>query len=1115
MKRIFTILLMLCTSIAFSQNAPITFETGANGNTWTWTTFENGTNPPPAQVVANPSATGINTSATVLMMTMQTTGQPWAGVESSHGAGIGSFTLSASNAIVKIMVYKPVISDVAIKFATPSGGSTGELKVANTLINQWEELTFNFSSKIGEVNDQIIIFLDFQARTTTNVCYFDNITFSAATSSTDPTVAAPTPTKAANQVISMFSNAYTNVTVDTWRTSWSNATLTDLQIVGNDTKKYSALDFVGIETVVNQINADTMQNFNIDVWTTNVTTFKIKLVDFGANAAFGGGDDKEHELTFTPVLNQWNTFSIPLSNFINLTTRGHIAQIILVGQPTGTGTVFIDNVYFSKSAPVVIAPTVAAPTPIKAANQVISMFSNAYTNVTVDTWRTSWSNATLLDTTIVGNDTKKYSALDFVGIETVVNQINADSMQHFNIDVWTTNVTTFKVKIVDFGANAAFGGGDDKEHELSFTPTLNQWNTFSIPLVDFTNLTTRGHIAQLILVGQPTATGTVFIDNVYFSKSNIAPITAPTVAAPTPTKPAVDVKSMFSNAYTNVTVDTWRTSWSNATLTDTTIQGNDTKKYSALDFVGIETVGANLINADSMQTLNIDMWTANLTTFKVKLVDFGADAAFGGGDDKEHELSFTPTLNQWNTLTIPLTDFVNLTTRAHIAQMILVGQPTGTGTVYIDNVYFSRVSNPVVVIPTTPAPTPTKPSTDVISMYSNAYTNVTVDTWRTSWSNAILVDTTIQGNDTKKYANLDFVGIETTGANMINATDMTSFHMNVWTNNATTFRIKLVDFGTDGAFGGGDDSEHELAFTPALNTWNSYDILLTDFVNLTGKAHIAQLILSAIPAGSAHVFIDNVYFSKAAVVLEPTTAAPNPGSAAINVISMFSNKYTNVAVDTWRTSWSNAVLTEMQIQGNDTKKYTSLDFVGVESTGANLINATSMDTIHLDMWTPNITTFRIKVVDFGADASFGGGDDTEHELAFTPVQNEWNTLHIPFSDFTNLTSRAHIAQLIFSALPTGLGTVYIDNVYCSKKPLVGVNNKENANISIYPNPSSDVLHFEGFNVNETNQVSIFDLQGKLVERYELNGNGSINIQNLNKGMYLVKVANQVTRIVKM
>ncbi len=944
MKRIITLsVALLISSLGFSQNAPITFETGAHGNTWTWTTFENGTNPPAAQVVANPSATGINTSSTVLKMTMQTTGQPWAGVETSHGAGIGTFTLSASNAIVKIMVYKPIISDVGIKFATSTGGSTGELKVANTVINQWEELTFDFSSKIGEINDQIIVFLDFQARTSTNVCYFDNISFSAA--NLTPTIPAPTPTKPSTDVISMFSNAYTNVAVDTWRTSWSSATLTDLQIQGNDTKKYSALDFVGIEFVGPKvINADSMQTLNMDIWTSNVTTFKVKLVNFGADSVFGGGNDTEHELTFTPTAGSWNTLNIPLANFTGLASRAQLAQMILVGQPTGTGTIFVDNIYFAKSTPLPTSPTVAAPTPTKASSDVISMFSNAYTNVAVDTWRTSWSSAT---------------------------------------------------------------------------------------------------------------------------------------------------------------------------LTDLQIQGNDTKKYSALDFVGIETVGPNLINADSMQTLHIDMWTANVTTFKVKLVDFGADAAFAGGDDKEHELTFTPIAGQWNTLNIPLADFTGLTTRAHLAQMILVGQPTGTGTVFIDNVYFSKPSAPLPTEPTVAAPTPTKNAADVISMFSNAYTNVAVDTWRTGWSNATLTDVQVQGNDTKKYSALDFVGIETTGPNLINASTMTSFHMDVWTANATTFRIKLVDFGTDAAFGGGDDTEHELVFNPNAGAWNTYNILLTDFINLTGKSHIAQLILSALPAGSATVFIDNVYFSKAPTVLEPTVAAPTPIALPANVISMFSNAYTNVTVDTWRTSWSNATLTETQVAGNDVKKYTALDFVGIETTGANLINASTMDTFHVDMWTPNMTTFRVKLVDFGNDAAFGGGDDTEHELVFTPVLNEWNSLDIPLTNFTGLTAKGHIAQLILSGLPTAAGTVYIDNVHFSKKAVVGIDANSKNTLNIYPNPASDILFVDGLNSNETHIVKIYDLQGKLVESHTLNNSNSININNLNKGIYLVKIADKVSRLVKM
>lgn len=343
--------LLLSSTFVFGQNAPIDFESAGKGANWTWTTFENVGNSP-IEMVANPSATGINTSATVAKFTTLIGGQPWAGCESKHGADIGTFTLSSSNAIVKIMVYKSVISDVAIKFATSSNSSSGEIKVPNTKINEWEELTFDFSSKIAETNDQIIVFPDFQTRTTDNVCYFDNITFSSGgTTLAEPTDAAPTPTKLAANVISMFSNAYTNVTVDTWRTGWSMATLTDMQVAGNDVKKYSALDFAGVEAVgANTINASTMDHFNIDVWTPNATTFKIKLVDFGANGTYQGGDDVEHELSFTPTKETWNTLSIKMSDFTGLTTTSHIAQIIFVGVPTGTSVVYIDNVYFSKAA---------------------------------------------------------------------------------------------------------------------------------------------------------------------------------------------------------------------------------------------------------------------------------------------------------------------------------------------------------------------------------------------------------------------------------------------------------------------------------------------------------------------------------------------------------------------------------------------------------------------------------------------------------------------------------------------------------------------------------------------------------------------------------------------
>ena len=59
-----TMFLMMTGSAHFAQNAPINFETGGQGANWTWTVFENATNPA-VEIMANPHATGINTSATV------------------------------------------------------------------------------------------------------------------------------------------------------------------------------------------------------------------------------------------------------------------------------------------------------------------------------------------------------------------------------------------------------------------------------------------------------------------------------------------------------------------------------------------------------------------------------------------------------------------------------------------------------------------------------------------------------------------------------------------------------------------------------------------------------------------------------------------------------------------------------------------------------------------------------------------------------------------------------------------------------------------------------------------------------------------------------------------
>ena len=523
MKKIYSILPLLFAAVIASAQDNINFETGGAGLDYTWNVFENDTNPA-LGFVANPNMSGINTSATVAEFTALETGMPWAGCETSHDVGMADFVLTADNATIKIMVYKSVISDVGIKLVTPAGNALPEVKIPNTVINEWEELTFDFSSQIGfftEPFDQIVVYPDYSGtpRTYGTIAYFDNITFGVAEVIGDvPMVAAPDPTLPQEQVISMFSGVYTNVAVDTWLTPWSVAALEEVQIAGNDTKKYVNLNYAGIETVAQMIDATGMTHFNFNAWSADFTELRVKLVDFGADAAFGGGDDTEHEITYAaPAQGEWLTYNIPLSDFTNLVNRDHIAQLII--SSNGTSMVYIDNVYFGDESVVVVeGPMVAAPDPTVPEAQVISMFSDVYTDVTVDTWHTDWSQGILENVEIQGNPTLKYSDLNFVGVETIAEPIDATEMEFFNVNVWSADFTQLRIKLVDFGADAAFGGGDDTEHEITYdAPAQEEWISYSIPMSDFTGLVNRDHISQLIFSSDGTST--VYIDNVYFHKT--------------------------------------------------------------------------------------------------------------------------------------------------------------------------------------------------------------------------------------------------------------------------------------------------------------------------------------------------------------------------------------------------------------------------------------------------------------------------------------------------------------------------------------------------------------------------------------------------------------------
>lgn len=161
------------------------------------------------------------------------------------------------------------------------------------------------------------------------------------------------------------------------------------------------------------------------------------------------------------------------------------------------------------------APAVAAPVPAPAPADVISLYSNAYTNAPIAFWSPDWDAAAWEVVVVATDDVMKFSGLGYSVSEFADPRVDATSMTHFHMDVWSPTTGATTVKLVDFGADGAFGGGDDVEHELTVALTAGGWNSLELPLADFTGLTTRAHVAQLVLAG---ANPTLFVDNVYFHK---------------------------------------------------------------------------------------------------------------------------------------------------------------------------------------------------------------------------------------------------------------------------------------------------------------------------------------------------------------------------------------------------------------------------------------------------------------------------------------------------------------------------------------------------------------------------------------------------------------------
>ncbi|MEZ5059712.1 MAG: YCF48-related protein [Saprospiraceae bacterium] len=177
-----------------------------------------------------------------------------------------------------------------------------------------------------------------------------------------------------------------------------------------------------------------------------------------------------------------------------------------------------------------------------------------------------------------------------------------------------------------------------------------------------------------------------------------------------------------------------------------------------------------------------------------------------------------------------------------------------------------------------------------------------------------------------------------------------------------------------------------------------------------------------------------------------------------------------------------------------------LKYAGTPTCINNINNYSYNDTIPLNLDT--ITWKKLKGCFKGYTLDIG----------FSPSGKEiLDHLDVGLDTFAALNLKLPEDTTIYvTIMPYGLGAI---GKTCSSIPLhtekvtqsKDLNNgKQNDEVSLYPNPTSNIIHFQFADRLKLNQIEVFSLNGKLQFKLEEIQSHKINMQNLPAGMYTIR-----------
>ena len=672
----------------------------------------------------------------------------------------------------------------------------------------------------------------------------------------EPTVNAPTPpVREALDVISIFSDAYNNIAGANYNPDWQQSGFTtantDFQPTGsgNAVLAYPNFNYQGIEfNSIQDLTA--MEYLHLDLWTVDGVIPSITVISSGA----------EIPHTLTNGDGRWQSIEVPVAGITGDITKA--IQLKFTGGSGFSTAIYLDNIYFYKNA------------------------------------TASGKDATL-------------SALEVDGT---------------SVEDFSPNSETYLM---------ALPGGTTQIPQITLATTTDASATTSI-----TQSSSIPGEATVLVTSQDGSTTKTY--KVGFH------IGAPNTNAPTPpARETLDVISIFSDAYNNISGANYNPYWqqNGFSSADANFQptgsGNAVLAYPSFNYQGIEFNSVQ--DLTSMEFLHLDIWTVNGATPFITVISSGAEIP--------HAIPNKD--GQWQSIEIPVAGITGNITKA--IQLKFTGGNGFTTEIYIDNIYFykkptstgkdatlnalqvdgSSVAGfspnseaylmplpggttqvPQVTLATTTdasatrvitqatsipgdatvvvtsqdasttktykvsffigaphvnAPTPpSRNALDVISIFSNAYNNISGANYNPDWQQVgfTSANTNFQptgsGNAVLAYSNFTYQGIELNSVQDL--TGMEFLHLDIWTVKEVQPTIAVLSSGT----------EIRHAIPNGDGKWQSIEIPVAGITgDITRAVH---LMFNGGDGSPSAIYVDNIYFYK-----NPTATEKNATLSALEV----------------------------------------------------------------------------------------------------------------------------------------------------------------------------------------------------------------------------------------